>query len=43
MLELPLIRIVQAGSDDAESVAQYYSSELVKYIRRVLQVRETRA
>ena len=38
VLELPLIRIIQAGSADAESVAQYYSSELVKYIRRVLQI-----
>lgn len=38
VLELPLLRILEAGSDDAESVSQYYSSQLVDYIRKVLQV-----
>jgi WASH complex subunit strumpellin len=38
VLELPLLRIMEAGSDDAESVSQYYSSQLVDYIRKVLQV-----
>jgi WASH complex subunit strumpellin len=38
VLELPLLRIMEAGSDDAESVSQYYSSQLVDYIRQVLQV-----
>ena len=38
VLELPLLRIMEAGSEDAESVSQYYSSQLVDYIRKVLQV-----
>lgn len=38
VLELPLLRIIEAGSEDEKSVAEYYSSQLVDYIRRVLQV-----
>ena len=38
VLELPIMRISQANSEDLESVAQYYSSELVAYIRKVLQI-----
>jgi len=38
-LDLPLLRINQAGSQDLVSVSQYYSSELVTYVRYVLQVR----
>lgn len=37
-METPLIRINQAGSDDLVSVSQYYSQELVSYIRRVLHI-----
>ena len=37
-LDLPLMRINQASSDDLGSVSQYYSSELVAYVRVVLQV-----
>jgi len=37
-LDLPLLRINQAGSQDLISVSQYYSSELVTYVRKVLQV-----
>lgn len=37
-LELPLLRINQAHSEDLVSVSQYYSSELEIYIRKVLQV-----
>ena len=37
-LDLPLLRINQAGSQDLVSVSQYYSSELVTYVRKVLQV-----
>jgi WASH complex subunit strumpellin len=37
-LDLPLMRINQAGSSDLVSVSQYYSSELVSYVRKVLQV-----
>ncbi|PIK50593.1 putative WASH complex subunit strumpellin-like [Apostichopus japonicus] len=37
-LDLPLIRILQANSPDLVSVSQYYSSELVSYVREVLQI-----
>jgi len=37
-LDLPLLRINQAASQDLISVSQYYSSELVTYVRKVLQV-----
>ncbi|XP_013190623.2 WASH complex subunit 5 [Amyelois transitella] len=37
-MEIPLLRINQAGSQDLVSVSQYYSSELIKYIQRVLQI-----
>lgn len=34
-LELPLLRINQANSPDLVSVSQYYSGELVAYVRKV--------
>ncbi|CAK8692488.1 unnamed protein product [Clavelina lepadiformis] len=37
-LELPLLRINQANSKDLLSVSQYYSGELVAYVRKVLQI-----
>ena len=37
-LEIPLLRINQAHSDDFVSVSQYYSSELEIYVRKVLQI-----
>nr|CAB3267669.1 WASH complex subunit strumpellin-like [Phallusia mammillata] len=37
-LELPLLRINQANSKDLLSVSQYYSGELVTYVRKVLQI-----
>lgn len=37
-LDLPLLRISQAGSSDLVSVSQYYSGELVNYVRTVLQI-----
>ena len=37
-LDVPLLRINQANSLDLESVSQHYSSELVLYIRKVLQI-----
>nr|XP_039258715.1 WASH complex subunit 5-like [Styela clava] len=37
-LELPLLRINQSNSRDMISVSQYYSGELVAYVRKVLQV-----
>eukprot|EP01100_Stratorugosa_tubuloviscum_P013540 TRINITY_DN682_c0_g1_i1.p1 TRINITY_DN682_c0_g1~~TRINITY_DN682_c0_g1_i1.p1 ORF type:complete len:1155 (-),score=441.79 TRINITY_DN682_c0_g1_i1:57-3521(-) len=38
ILELPLVRINQAQSADLFSVSSYYSSELVGYVRKVLDV-----
>lgn len=38
LLNKPLVRILQAQSDDDISVAQYYSNELVCYVNRVLDV-----
>lgn len=37
-LDLPLMRINQANSPDLMSVSQYYSGELVSYVRKVLQI-----
>ncbi|XP_078253866.1 WASH complex subunit 5 [Rhinoraja longicauda] len=37
-LDLPLMRINQANSSDLLSVSQYYSGELVAYVRKVLQI-----
>ncbi|WAR23300.1 WASC5-like protein [Mya arenaria] len=37
-LELPCLRITQAQSADFMSVSQYYSGELVSYVRKVLQI-----
>jgi len=38
ILSLPLVRITQAGSADDISVADYFSGELVAYVRHVLDV-----
>ena len=38
MLELPLVRIGQAKSNDIVSVSQYYSSELVAFVRKTLEI-----
>lgn len=37
-LDLPLLRINQAGSSDLVKVSQFYSSELVLYVRKVLHI-----
>lgn len=37
-LDLPLVRITQSNSPDFASVTQYYSLELVSYVRKVLQI-----
>ncbi|EDO30084.1 predicted protein [Nematostella vectensis] len=37
-MDLPLVRIGQANSPDLVSVSQYYSGELVSYVRKVLQI-----
>lgn len=38
ILDVPLVRITAIDSPDAESVAEYYSSELVEFVRMVLEV-----
>lgn len=35
-MDLPLVRIGQANSPDLVSVSQYYSGELVAYVRKVI-------
>ncbi|OQV24357.1 WASH complex subunit strumpellin [Hypsibius exemplaris] len=37
-MDHPLLRILQANSNDLESVSRYYSGELVAYVRKVLQI-----
>lgn len=37
-MEVPLIRINQCSSDKLMSVSQYYSNELIEYIRKVLHI-----
>ena len=38
VLNVPLVRITQAASKDEASVAQFYSGELVAFLRRVMEV-----
>ena len=38
ILDIPMVRITQANSPDTDSVAAYYSNELMRYVRRVLEV-----
>lgn len=38
ILDVPLVRITAIDSPDAVSVAEYYSSELVEFVRKVLEV-----
>ena len=38
ILDVPLVRITAINSPDAESVAEYFSSELVDFVRKVLEV-----
>jgi WASH complex subunit strumpellin len=38
IMENPLRRIAQANSEDFESVAKYYSGQLLKFIKSVLYV-----
>ena len=37
-LDIPVVRIAQVNSSDFMSVTQYYSAELVAYVRKVLQI-----
>jgi len=38
ILDIPLVRINQCNSPDIASVAEYYSSELVEFVRAVLKI-----
>lgn len=38
LMNQPLVRIIESGSEDLRSVANFYSGELVKFVKRVLQV-----
>lgn len=38
ILDIPLLRISQCGSMDLYSVSEYYSSELVAYVRSVMEI-----
>lgn len=38
ILNVPLVRVIQANSEDIETVSEYYSKLLVAFVRRVLQV-----
>jgi|LauGreDrversion4_2_1035121.scaffolds.fasta_scaffold41479_5 WASH complex subunit strumpellin len=38
IMNQPLVRIIEANSEDLRSVANFYSGELVKFVKRVLQV-----
>ena len=38
ILNFPLVRLFEANSEDIESVTDYYSGELVKYVKDILQV-----
>ncbi|EFA77215.1 hypothetical protein PPL_12424 [Heterostelium album PN500] len=38
ILDLPLVRIAQCASPDLISVSEYYSGELVGYVRKVLEI-----
>ena len=38
ILNFPLIRLFEIDSDDIESVTNYYSGELVKFVKNILQV-----
>ncbi len=38
ILDVPLTRIHQCNSSDVISVAEYYSGELIDYVRRVMEI-----
>ena len=38
ILDVPVLRIMQCGSPDALSVAEYYSQELVGFVRQVMEI-----
>lgn len=36
IMNIPLLRIIEASSEDLSSVANFYSGELVKFVKRAL-------
>lgn len=38
ILNTPMVRVVQANSPDMASVSKYYSNELIKLVKEVLQI-----
>ena len=38
IMNAPMVRIIQANSQDFVSVSKYYSGELIKFVKEVLQV-----
>jgi len=38
IMNVPLKRIIEYGSDDLKQVANYYSGELVKFVKRTLSI-----
>ena len=38
LMNVPLKRIIEYNSDDIQNVARYYSGELVKFVKRTLEV-----
>jgi WASH complex subunit strumpellin len=38
ILDVPLVRVVQVDSPDTPSIAEFYSSELVDFVRKVLEI-----
>ena len=37
-MDVPLVHIIESNSGDMESVSDYYSNQLVTYVRKVLQI-----
>jgi WASH complex subunit strumpellin len=37
-MNAPMVRIIQSNSPDFVSVSKYYSGELIKFVKEVLQV-----
>lgn len=38
IMNAPMVRIIQSNSPDFVSVSKYYSGELIKFVKEVLQV-----
>lgn len=38
IMEKPLMRILQSGSQDLESVSKFYSGQLFKFVKSVLYI-----